>query len=141
MVIRIFETKVKLSHLNVEDRSAPSIITDGKSRHMTYIEKLICEYILEKEKEYGTTYGERTYPSLAQIWQLYNLNEEFSSDIYPSTLEDKNWKFGSKFIRSYNKVGEIKFKSGIDYKIGGIQLLISPDIFSISEMKMYNYAR
>ena len=35
---------------------------------------------------------------------------------------------------------DLKFKSGIDYKLGGIQLLISPDLFSISEMKMYDYA-
>ena len=132
LVIRIFESKVKLTHLNIYDPSSGT-------ENYTYIKKLIYEYILSKELEYGTTYAGLA-PTINQIKQLYNLQEEFSSDVYPEGLEDKNWNFGSKFMRTYYHVKDIKFKSGIDYKLGGIQLLISPDIFSISEMKMYNYA-
>ena len=31
------------------------------------------------------------------------------------------------------------FEAGLKYKLGGIQLLLSPDIFAVAEMKMYNY--
>lgn len=132
LVIRIFETRMKLTHLNINDPTS-----EGKD---TYIQKLIYEYILSKELEYGTTYAGLT-PSINQIKVLFGkagISSDY--DFEHGEIQDRNWHFGGQFIRSYKTVSDIKFKSGIDYKLGGIQLLISPDIFSISEMKMYNYA-
>lgn len=129
LVIRIFETKVKLNHLNIKD---PSSGSDG----YTYIQKLIYEYILAKELEYGTTYG-GLKPTINTVKELYGKSGISSLN---NPTDDPNWNFGSQFVRSYNLVKDLRFKSGIDYKLGGIQLLIAPDIFSISEMKMYNYA-
>lgn len=135
LVIRIFETNIKLNHLNTK---IPGKTNDS----YTYIKELILEYILGKETEYGTTYAGLT-PTLDQISGLFGKSGissayDFVED--PAGINDKNWNFGSQFVRSYKYVKDLKFKSGIDYKLGGIQLLISPDIFSISEMKMYNYA-
>lgn len=125
LVLRIFETKVKLNHSNINE-----VGTDN-----TYINNLICDYILEKEKSYGTTYGgiELTRSIVKRLIGVENISSR------TNPMDDNNWSFGSEAIRSYKYVKDIKFKSGIDYKLGGLQLLISPDIFSISEMKMYNY--
>lgn len=125
LVLRIFETKMKINHLNVEESGTKN----------TYIKNLIYEYILEKEKSYGTKYAglDLTADMVKGLLGFENISSR------NNPTNDQNWKFGSEFVRSYNRVKDIKFKSGIDYKLGGIQLLISPDIFSISEMKMYNY--
>lgn len=51
-----------------------------------------------------------------------------------------NWQFGSSVKRSYSKASDLKFKARNRLQApGGIQLLLSPDIFNVSEMKMYNY--
>lgn len=49
-------------------------------------------------------------------------------------------KFGGSVERNYNTANDVRFTAGIEYKLGGIQLLLSPDIFSVAEMKMYNYS-
>lgn len=124
LVLRIFETKERVQHLNVKINSTTSKIED-----------LIYDYMLSKEIGYGTTYAGKK-PTISQIKTLFG-KENISANNNPTG--NGNWNFGSMYIRSYSRVGDFKFKSGIDYKLGGIQLLLAPDVFSISEMKMYNY--
>ena len=129
IVIRIFRTRISNNVTNI-------ISKDGTN---TNIENLIYSYILEKEKSYGTTYGGNE-PTIENIKQLVGLSG-ISCVSYPPELSgDLNWIFGGTAIRYYNRFKDLKFESGIKYKLGGIQPLFSPDVFSISEMKMYDYA-
>ena len=110
LVIRIFETKVKLNHLNKKDPSSDT----GDS----YIKNLIYDYILAKELEYGTTYA-GSKPTRTQIKQLYGRTGISSAyDFSKADAVDDQWNFGGQFVRSYAYVKDIKFKSGIDYKLG-----------------------
>lgn len=127
IVLRIFETAISESDLK-------NINVPGKD--YTFIEKKIREYILEKELSYGTKYAGMN-PDVDNIGALIGMEKINSSN---NPLADKNWQFGGNKTRSYAKADDVYFSSGIEYKLGGIQLLLSPDIFSISEMKMYDYA-
>ena len=127
IVLRIFETAISESDLK-------NINVPGKN--YTFIEKKIREYILEKELSYGTKYAGMN-PDVDNIGALIGMEKINSSN---NPLADKNWQFGGNKTRSYAKADDVYFSSGIEYKLGGIQLLLSPDIFSISEMKMYDYA-
>lgn len=125
IVLRIYETGVSYSNKHVK--------VPGKN--YTYIEKKIREYILEKELSYGTKYA-GVDPNVDNIGALIGLTN-ISAGSNP--LADKNWSFGGSKTRSYETADDVYFSTGIEYKLGGIQLLLSPDIFSISEMKMYDY--
>ncbi len=111
------------------------ITSTTESTERAPIEDRIAAYIRSMEIQYGTTINERT-PSLDECKKLIGA-EEISSE----TTDEKyfGWKFGSTVKRSYSSANDVKFECGINYVLGGIQLLLSPDIFSISEMKMYNY--
>lgn len=129
LVLRIFKTKINNNVTNI-------ISKDGKN---TNIENLIYSYILEKEKAFGTTFAGNeltieNVKSLIGVENISNINNPIK------TSERSLWNFKGSAVRSYNKFRDLKFESGIKYKIGGIQPLFSPDVFSISEMKMYDYA-
>lgn len=113
--------------------------------------KNICEYILDKELGFGTTVYDEPV-TLEDIEIFYKVYLEQTPTTGTDTLtviseasnsqpvySDLGFKFGGKTTRSYRKSSDISFLAGIEYKLGGIQLLLSPDIFSVSEMKMYNY--
>lgn len=140
LVLRIFKTKM-----------SSDIITGNN------ITEKIAEYIADKETELGTTIaGKQPTPKdvFNRInffiapddpncpWANYSDGEKgtISCDINGKITGMQEWKFGSHSKRRYDKVGNVKFPAGLEYKLGGIQLLLSPDIFCISEMKMYNYA-
>jgi hypothetical protein len=126
IVLRIYETSVSSSTKNIN--------VPGKN--YTYIEEKIREYILEKELAYGTKYV-GVDPTIDTIGELIGLSGISSASSFTGY---ENWQFGSSKERSYASASDVEFSSGIEYKLGGIQLLLSPDIFSISEMKMYDYA-
>ena len=128
IVIRIFESKIYQ-----EEREKYPLITN-------YINYQIAKYIHENETRLGTTYNDRP-PTIEECINLIG-----KENIKPGkSIDNSNnlgiyWNFGGNSTRSYSKVKDVKFETGITYKLGGIQLLLSPDIFSVSEMKMYNYA-
>jgi len=124
IVIRIFETGFDNNNTNI-------IKNDGSGN--SFIENKIYEYVLETEHSYGTTYHGHK-PTIDQIKK-----DLIGKDITANTSIN-GWSFKGPTPRSYKKYSDFKFFSGINYKLGGIQPLFSPDIFSISEMKMYNYA-
>ena len=108
--------------------------TNKSSSQKGTIEDRIGEYIKSVETQYGTTFNNRT-PTANECKDLIG-RTDLSNDV-----EDiPGWKFGTSIKRSYNSVEDVKFEAGLNYTIGGIQPLLSPDIFSVSEMKMYDYA-
>lgn len=128
VVIRIFKTGFSQT---LKYKKVP-----GKD--YTYIEENFLKNILFKEISYGTTYGgkEPTIDNIKDLIGVSNINKDM---IAKDVLGDSNWKFGGRNTRSYSNADDISFNAGIKYKLGGIQVLLSPDIFSISEMKMYKY--
>lgn len=125
VVLRIFKTGFSSS---LKYKKVPG-------KNYTYIEENIYNNILMKEISYGTKYCGNE-PTIENIIGLLGYSG-ISSDNNPTS--DLNWSFGGRNSRSYVNADEISFTAGINYKLGGIQILLSPDIFSISEMKMYNY--
>lgn len=121
--------------LRIFDTPNTNKIVDAES-----FERQCAEYIRSNEIKYGTTYGpNHDIPTVENCKSLIN-------KVVPSTTEpshavtDPNWYWKDKTtIRDYTKANTVKFTTGINYKLGGIQLLLSPDIFSVAEMKMYNY--
>ena len=116
--------------------------------------KNMCEFILDKELEYGTTTYDSKPVTLSIIQSFYSaylgiLNSAAEDDETKSSIlnisnknsyfQDLGIFFGGSSIRRYDTVKDAFFNAGIEYKLGGIQLLLSPDIFSVSEMKMYKY--
>lgn len=129
LVLRIFESSFNSSLKNIK--------VPGKN--YTYIEENIRKYILNKEIEYGTKYAGEN-PTIDNIGELLGKSKISKSKSASSLGLNDNWKFGSSIVRSYTDADIVYFTAGIKYKLGGIQILLSPDIFSISEMKMYNYS-
>ena len=118
----------------------------------------IVQYIQNKEIEYGTTVNNKPidFESTKAFFQTYRrymksstnpdinylkissaLNDDVSDANPYKTLQIH---FGSAFKRRYDRAVDLKFYAGVEYKLGGIQPLLSPDIFSVAEMKMYKYA-
>ena len=127
LVLRI--TKTKISERYTNDSFD---MIDG----LTQIEYKIGEYIRANEIKFGSKYlGDE--PSVAQCYALTQLeNPEISNE----RTDISGWVFNNSAKRRYDTVKSLKFRCGLEYKLGGIQLLLSPDIFSVSEMKMYNYS-
>ena len=127
LVLRIFKTKMSNETIDT-----------------TVLKRKIKEYIIDREIEYGTTFDGRQ-PTVDDIddryaFTFFTREREFSKADSTDDLDGmKRWKFGSYAKRRYHNVNEAYFSAGLEYKLGGIQLLLSPDIFCISEMKMYNY--
>lgn len=126
LVLRIFDSEAN-------SQSIKNVKVPGKE--YTYIEEKIRQYILENELSLGTKYAGMD-PTLENVGALIGVSKINSSN---NPLDDQNWQFGGSKTRSYVTADDVYFASGIEYKLGGIQLLLSPDIFSISEMKMYDY--
>jgi len=149
VVIRIF----KAFSTDLDDYNGIVVQDDNDkwSTTLTPIEKKICQYILEQETGYGSKGpgGDRlSQRNVEDFWLKYKTNVDFKfCDISDALNDDPEAAgvfgscivFGSPVTRSYAKISDLYFSSGIDYKLGGIQLLLSPDIFSVSEMRMYNY--
>lgn len=145
LVIRIYETLVKNDYR--------SLSIDGSST-TTYIKENIAKYITAKENEYGTTVAGNVVTDNDSLRLLEaqldyaNNSEDPEASLWVSSTRGitdlpavlQQWKFQGRTKRDYSKVPNVKFNVGIQYKLGGIQLLYAPDVFSISEMKMYNYA-
>lgn len=128
LVLRIFETGFKPNSLKN---------TNIPGKNYTYINENIRKFILNKELEYGTKYcGEN--PTIDNIHELIGKDNIYKGST--SSGLSNNWTFGSNVKRSYKDASTVYFTTGINYKLGGIQPLLSPDIFSISEMKMYKYS-
>jgi hypothetical protein len=127
LVIRIFETYDTVTEQE-------EIFSSNKTQ-LEIIKEKIAKYIRNIEINLGTTYNN-------QIPTIKNCEELIGKTIDPENPDDISveWKFGGNSTRSYVNCNSVKFEAGINYKLGGIQLLLSPDIFSVSEMKMYNYA-
>lgn len=140
IVLRILETRINNSSTNSKKH-----VTLSDNNNITDIEYKIGKYIKENEMKFGTTYNDKE-PSIEQCCNLIgaiNISSEKSNkdtDRENSGKNFLNWTFGSLAKRSYKVASDVKFECGINYKLGGIQLLLSPDIFSVAEMKMYNYA-
>lgn len=99
----------------------------------------IAEYIRSIETGYGTTY-DGSIPTAEECLPLIGLSGISSklNDDLPNSLD--GFKFGSEAERSYVDTNDVKFTTGLEYSLGAIQPLMSPDMFSVSEMKMYDYA-
>lgn len=138
IVLRIFDTKV------------------NKSVNTDTIKDKCIEYIRKCEIEKGTTCGSDNHaPTFEECRDyLFNGSVTFDSRTQEPTFslsgtdsDSITKKFIAKSLfnfrdttdRDYTQVRHFKISTGIDYKLGGIQLLLSPDIFSVAEMKMYNY--
>lgn len=127
LVLRIFKTKMSSETINE-----------------AVLRKKLKEYIFDRETEYGTTVDGRALRIEDITDETLNHLINYANPISKATNNDENnvllnWNFGSYAKRNYSKPTEVYFSAGLEYKLGGIQLLLSPDIFCISEMKMYNY--
>jgi hypothetical protein len=141
VVVRIFK-----GYDNDKDEFLYTKPVEGTTT-LSNIEKKICEYIYSNELEHGTKHidgSALTLKTIENFWSEYreHIGKPDSDEyleIFEGTAAYPYIKFGGKIARRYDKAKNVYFSAGIEYKLGGIQVLLSPDIFSVAEMKMYNY--
>ncbi len=145
IVIRIFK-----AYNNKSDSSYIMKHSDLNDMEENPLFDNICNYILDKEISYGTTKFDKPieFDDIKRFYMTYLgvTDEEYKKISNALNKNDSspykslNVKFGGSVVRRYDRVCDVCFTAGLEYKLGGIQLLLSPDIFSVSEMKMHNYA-
>ena len=137
LVIRIFKTKM-----------TNALTSDANNFKDTSIWSSICKWIVDKETSYGTRCGydrhiiteedaSNLYGYEIENMKIYNVDtgNEVTNKVIGNTL----FHIDSTAYRRYKYVSDFCFESGLKYKLGGIQLLLSPDVFAVAEMKMYSY--